>query len=151
MRVLFHFNFFRDIIFIYSAFTFWMYSMSLVTLNNDNNLLHLWVSIYVLHDARCQRHNKSVYCSMFCFVSTQRCRSGAKHWAFQKEKRRKQNITIFAFVSLNVYANVFIVFKTVGERCLCHIRFFLSFLNLNLHRCFESSLVPKTTSSPCEP
>lgn len=85
-----------------------------------------------------------------CFVSTQRCRSGAKHWAFQKEKRRKQNIMIFAFVSLNVYANVFIVFKTVGERCLCHISFF-SFLNLNLHRCsVESSLVPKTTSSPCE-
>lgn len=39
--------------------------MSLVTLNNEDNLLRLWVSIFVLHDVRCPRQNKFVYCSMF--------------------------------------------------------------------------------------
>lgn len=44
-----------------------MYSLSLVTLNDEDNLLRLWVSIYVLHDVRCLRHNKFVYCSSFSF------------------------------------------------------------------------------------
>lgn len=44
-----------------------MYSLSLVTLNDEDNLLRLWVSIYVLHDVRCLRHNKFVYCSFFSF------------------------------------------------------------------------------------
>lgn len=52
MRVPVH-CFCRLFFFIYSAFTLLMYSMSLVMLNNENNLLHLWVSIYVLHDVKC--------------------------------------------------------------------------------------------------
>lgn len=44
-----------------------MYSMSLVTLNNEDNLLHLLVPIFVLHDVMCPRQNKFVYCSKFSF------------------------------------------------------------------------------------
>lgn len=52
----FPFTVFVDFFFIYSAFTLLMYSMSLVMLNNEDNLLHLWVSIYVLHDVKCPHH-----------------------------------------------------------------------------------------------
>lgn len=136
-----------------------MYSMSLVTLDNEDNLLRLWVSIYLLHDVRCLRHNKFVYCSMFFVLFprvVRRCRSGeTKHWALKQKKRNKKTnkkIT-FSFVSLNVYASVFIertiVFKTVSERCLCHISFSSWIFNRH-HSCRGSTCTKDHIFPPWE-
>lgn len=63
-----------------------MYSMSLVTPNiNEDNLLHHWVSVFVLHDVRFPRQNKFVYWSTLSVLFPSvvlRCRSGVKIWLF---------------------------------------------------------------------
>lgn len=67
----------------------------------------------------------TVACS--CFVSTSGSEIQVESKILGFQKMGKKVITTFSFVSLNVYASVFIensiVFKTVGEICSCHISF----------------------------
>lgn len=70
-----------------------MYSMSLVTLNNEDNLLRLLVPIFVLHDVMCPRQNKFVYCSSFLLFLT---------WDRSEKNTQKKVCTLKKSCNLNI-------------------------------------------------
>lgn len=106
-----------------------MYSMSLVTLNNEDNLLRRWVSIYVLHDVSCPHQNKFVYCSMFLFCFHEQFRDAGLEQNNGLSKRKKKKSPLILFVFSNVYASVYIekiiVFMRVGVKDVCDASVFL--------------------------
>lgn len=92
-----------------------MYSLSLVTLNDEDNLLRLWVSIYVLHDVRCLRHNKFVYCSMFRFCFQFRD-AGLER---RRKKKTSNNKTTGMSYKGGVGRIVITTFSFCLLKCLC--------------------------------
>lgn len=109
-----------------------------------DNLLRLWVSIFVLHEVRCLRQNKFVFLLhvlvfLVPFVGLKR-RSGAKQWQdLKKKKLKKRNSGTIDFDSL--YKSVLYSRKSV----------FFFFLNLRLRPCpVRFALIPKTAPLLCD-
>lgn len=97
--------------FIYSSLKhFFMYSVWLVTLTMEDNLLRRWVFIFVLHDVRCPRQNKFVDCSMLsvCFFIS----------GFLIQKRKN-----FIFSLNNFFISMQVCPSNRSEIYFCHTSF----------------------------
>lgn len=99
----------------------------------------------------------TVACSLFCFqewfgdAGVEKQNTGL--WNTKKRNKKTNKKITFSFVSLNVYASVFIertiVFKTVSERCLCHSSFSSWIFNRH-HSCRGSTCTKDHIFPPWE-
>ena len=123
-----------------------MYSMSLVTLINEGNLLRLWVPIFVLHDVRCPRQNKFVYCSMFlfCFPHVMRVRSRNNELS---KKHEKSPVECLFTGDAGLCMNTVLHWSKSAWKTFVPHHFFLS--SLNLHRCSVHFVQRHLVSSDC--